>query len=209
MLINFKNISYYIYLQKMVKKINMPSKKNKTIKEKTVDALNDIQNIKYKFSGSLLYFKKNNLPHKIYYWLIDHPFFYKQKSRLKYVAVSLVGVIVNTIMLVVLTSILKINYLFSATLTEVTSIIYTFFLNKKYTFNLHTKNFKQNIGLFVSYFCVCLLALCIILLTMYIFVEKVGIFYLFAWVLAGVINFFTIYPLQTFLFKSKIFPWNK
>jgi putative flippase GtrA len=112
-------------------------------------------------------------------------------------------------MLVVLTSILKINYLFSATLTEVTSIIYTFFLNKKYTFNLHTKNFKQNIGLFVSYFCVCLLALCIILLTMYIFVEKVGIFYLFAWVLAGVINFFTIYPLQTFLFKSKIFPWNK
>ena len=58
MLINFKNISYYNYLQKMVKKINMPSKKNKTIKEKTVDALNDIQNIKYKFSGSLLILKK-------------------------------------------------------------------------------------------------------------------------------------------------------
>jgi len=48
----------------MVKKINMPSKKNKTIKEKTVDALNDIQNIKYKFSGSLLYFEKNKLPSK-------------------------------------------------------------------------------------------------------------------------------------------------
>jgi putative flippase GtrA len=156
-----------------------------------------------KFSKSLISLKRNNFFYKLYYLLLDFNFFYKFKKSLKYSAMTLISNFYDYAILFILTDFLGVFYLLSATISYISSIIISYLLNKKYTFNYIYNNFKENLYSFFKFFSVSLSAMILTLLIMILFVEILGINYIVARLIASFIILFYVYLAHSNVLKPK------
>jgi len=157
-----------------------------------------------RFTNSLLIKKKTTIFHRVYYYLISIPIIYRYKVKLKYVSLGLFGEIVDFTLLFVLTSFLNVFYLLSAIIAYLSGMIANFFLHKNITFKYHTNNFWKSLASFFRYSMISISGLIITLILMSIFVELLGIHYLLAKLIAGIIVFFINYSGHSSVLSPKL-----
>jgi putative flippase GtrA len=146
-----------------------------------------------RFTKSLIVKQRTSFFHKIYYSLISIPIIYKYKTKLKYVSLGLFGEIVDFVLLFILTSFLNVFYILSAVIAYLVGMFANFYLHKNFTFKYHTKNLWGSLSSFFKYAMISITGLIVTIFLMSVFVELVGLYYLLAKLLAGIIVFFLNY----------------
>jgi len=157
-----------------------------------------------KFRNTLLSKKNNSLIYKIYYYIMAIPFFYKNKTKIKYIVVSLLGEVVDFSVLYILTTFVGIFYLLSATISYLSAMFFNFTLNRKYTFKFKPKNFIDFIKAMLQYFGVSFLAMFINLFLLGLLVQLTNINYMFAKLIVTLFLSVFIYLSHHSILKSKI-----
>ena len=156
-----------------------------------------------KFSNTLLSKKNNSLVYRVYYSIMALPFFYKNKTKIKYVVVGLLGEIVDFSLLYILTTFAGIFYLFSATISYLSAIFFNFTLNRKYTFKFKSKNFVDFIKAMLQYFTVSFLAMIVNLFLLGLLVQSTNMNYMLAKLIVTLFLFVFIYLSHHSILKSK------
>ena len=163
-----------------------------------------------KFSNTLLSHKNSSLFHRIYYWLISIPFFYRNKTRIKYASVGLSGEIVDYLILFLLTTIFNVFYLLSAFVSYTFAIFVNFNFQKKQTFKYRTRNLKEYLNSFFGFFTVSITGLVSTIVLMAVLVSLFNIHYIIAKLITGMIVFALNFNGHSIvLSKPKIFIWKK
>ena len=165
--------------------------------------LTDFKEEKPKFSKSLLSIKKNTFLHSVYYKLIENPFIYKYKKRLKYGAVSLVGEIVDILVLFILTNFVGFYYILSAIISYLSAIFINFNLNKKFTFKFKNKCFRDYVVSLVKYLLISLGGMIINISLLAFIVELFNLNYLISKIIVNIVVFIFIYKGHSFILKIK------
>jgi len=164
----------------------------------------------YRFTNSLLIRKRTSIFHKIYYNLISIPLVYKYKTKLKYISLTFFGEIVDFLFLFILTSFLNVYYLLSTIIAYVAGMFVNFNLHKNYTFKYNTPNFWKNLFSFLKYTMISITGLVVTVILMGVFVEFIGMHYLLARLIAGMIAFsINYYGHSNILSPSNIFKLSK
>ncbi len=118
------------------------------------------------------------------------PFFKRIELMFDYATISLFATIVDVLLLYALTEFLNINYLVSATISYCTGLLISFYLQKTYTFKeQHTKRIHLQ---FTKFTIISLIGLLLNLIILKVFVE-IGVWYIFAKIIAIIIVFFWNY----------------
>jgi putative flippase GtrA len=151
--------------------------------------------------NSLLTHKKTSFLHKIYYTLIGFPIIYAHKKMLKYLGLGLVGTVFDFLVLLLLTDVFKLFYLFSVIVSYTIGVSINFFLNKKYTFKQKT-SFKNTIKTYGSFYFVSLSSLLIILVFLSFFVEFLNLHYFASYAIICVLMVFYRYKGHSICFKA-------
>jgi len=146
-----------------------------------------------KFSNTLLSKKNNSLVYSVYYSIMALPFFYKNKTKIKYIIIGLLGEIVDFSVLYILTNFVGIFYLFSATISYLSAVFFDFTLNRKYTFKFKSKNFIKFIKAMFKYFGVSFLAMLVNLFLLGLLVQSTKINYMLAKLIVSLALFIFIY----------------
>lgn len=179
--------------------------KDKTfIKDKRQSSLSEyVKEKKPFFHKSLLTIKKNNIFHKLYYFLINFRVFYSFKKLIKYSFLTLISNIFDFGLLYIFTDLLNVYYLFSAVISYLVAIFINYLLNREYTFKYTPKNFKLALKSFVSYISVSVSGMIFTIGLMGLFVELLGINYLIAKLIASILIFFYVYFGHSFIFANR------
>ena len=165
--------------------------------------LTDFKEDKPKFSKSLLSIKKNTFLHSVYYKLIENPFIYRYKKRLKYGAVSLIGEIADILVLFILTNFLGFYYILSAIISYSCAIFVNFNLNKTFTFKFKHKCVKEYITSLIKYLLVSLGGMIINISLLAFVVELFNLNYLISKIIVNLVVFIFIYKGHSFILKIK------
>ena len=107
---------------------------------------------------------------------------------IRFALVGGVGTLVNLSLLYILTDVYGLLYLISEAFAFTVSIIHNYFWNKSFTFEEDIK--EKVIGKGVKFSIVCIIALSVNLIVLFILVEFFGIFYLLAEIGAICVAFF-------------------
>jgi len=146
-----------------------------------------------KFSDTLLSKKNNSLAYSFYYSIMALPFFYKNKTKIKYIVIGLLGEIVDFSVLYILTNFCGVFYLLSATISYLSAIFFNFTLNRKYTFKFKPKKFINFIKAMFQYFGVSFLAMLVNLFLLGLLVQSTNMNYMLAKLIVSVLLFIFIY----------------
>ena len=171
--------------------------------------LNEYPKKKPKFRETLLIFKKKSFLHRVYYFIIENSFFYRNKKTLKYVFIALSGEIVDFSILFILTHFLGIFYIVSGIISYSLAVFSNYLLNTKFTYKFAPFNFKSRLNSLFSYFFVSLTGLLINILLLAFAVEVIGLNYLLAKIIINLLVFFYVYSGHNFVFKNKIIKMHK
>lgn len=106
---------------------------------------------KHYYHKSLITLKKTSFIYKLYYFLISFKLFYDHKTFIKYMALGIVGTIIDFGLLYVLTEYLGIFYLVSGIVSMGFGLTVNYFLNKKYTFKYSPKSKSKGITIYTVY----------------------------------------------------------
>ncbi|MEI8364249.1 MAG: GtrA family protein [archaeon] len=159
----------------------------------------------YRFTKSLLIKKRTSFLHKIYYSLVSIPLIYKYKTKLKYVSLGFFGEIVDFLLLFILTSFLNVYYLLSTIIAYVAGMFVNFNLHKNYTFKYNTTNLWKNLFSFFKYTMISITGLVVTVILMGVFVEFIGMHYLLAKLVAGMIAFSINYYGHSYILSHQRF----
>lgn len=110
------------------------------------------------------------------------------KQGIRFAIVGGIGTFVNLSILYILTDIYGILYLISEAIAFIVAVIHNYFWNKSFTFEEDIK--EKVIGKAMKFSIICILALIVNLMVLFILVEYFRIFYLYAEVGAIGIAFF-------------------
>ena len=122
---------------------------------------------------------------------------------IRFAIVGGIGTFVNLSLLYILTDIYRILYLISEAIAFTVSVIHNYFWNKSFTFEEDIK--EKVIGKGIKFSIICILALIVNLLVLFILVEYFGIFYLFAEVGAiGVAFFVNFFGNRFWTFRHRV-----
>ncbi|MFX1391930.1 MAG: GtrA family protein [Promethearchaeota archaeon] len=114
-----------------------------------------------------------------------------------------IGTFVNLSILYVLTDIYGILYLISETVAFIVAVIHNYIWNKIYTFDEEIK--EKVVGKGIKFTIICIIALCVNLLVLFILVEYFKIFYLLAEIGAICVAFFVnFFGNRFWTFRHKI-----
>ncbi|MFW5865822.1 MAG: glycosyltransferase [Nanoarchaeota archaeon] len=160
-----------------------------------------IKEVPYVFKPRELGKSKANMKVAVdYFMMLAKQAFHSNKKFLKFAVVGLSGVIVNFGILVSLTELASLFYVYSSAIAVEVSIITNFLFNNFWTWrkNNHKNSF---IGRLLRFNLVSLIALVLNVSVLYLLTEYVGMWYVFAnafGILAGVLVNFTINDRWTF-----------
>ncbi|MDD3178594.1 MAG: GtrA family protein [Candidatus ainarchaeum sp.] len=161
--------------------------------------------IKHIFYKSLLNKKKQSSFHKIYYFIIDKPFFYRYRRFLKYAVLGLCGTFVDIILLYTLSNILGLYYILAAVISDIARGFTNYNVHKKFAFKYKVKPFSiENIISFFKYYFVNITSVVLVLILMIFFVEYVGLGFILSKLISDLfMNFYKYFGHREFVFGSK------
>lgn len=152
---------------------------------------------------TLLTKKKPGFVHAVYYELISNSLLYKKKIFLKYATLGLVGTVVDLGVLILLTEVFKLYFVFSAFIGIISGMFVNYLLNKKYIVKERThKQKKVNFLFTILYFSISVITILINLWLLLLFVEKLNMNYVLANLISGFLMFVTRYFCHKLLFSK-------
>lgn len=160
---------------------------------------------KYVFYKSLLNKKKKSFFHKIYYFIIDRPFFYKYRRFLKYAVLGLCGTSVDIILLYTLSNVIGLYYILAAIISDIARGFTNYNVHKRFAFKYKVKPFSlENILSFGKYYFVNITSVILVLILMMFFVEYVGLGFILSKLISDLLmNFYKYFGHREFVFGSK------
>jgi putative flippase GtrA len=156
-----------------------------------------------KYSNTLLCKKNNSVFYRIYYLIMSKPFFHRHKTKFKYISVSLLGEIIDFTILYVFTSILGIFYLFSATISYISAVLFNFLLNQKYTFKFKPKDNIDFFKAMAKCFTISLSSMIVNLVLLAFTVEFFHLNYMLAKLIVSLVLSVFVYLFYSSILKNK------
>lgn len=127
--------------------------------------------------------------------------FFNKNKIIRFGISGAIGFFTHIIILYFLVELLNVWYLLSTSIAFIMSATVSYFIQKIFTFK---HNSKHSMVQFASYLTLSIFTFSLNLLMMYVFVDILGIMYLFSQVLSSLINAFLSYVvLNKFIFSIK------
>ncbi|MFH0906496.1 MAG: GtrA family protein [archaeon] len=159
---------------------------------------------KYNFHNTLLTKKKNNIFHKVYYYLLQFPLLYKYRDALKYYILGITGTIADFVLLFLGVKILgEAKYWIIAIFSSFAGIIVNYYLNKKFTFKFENRKLKARAISFVKYASVTMFSNIGTYVLMILLCELLNMHYMLSKLIASIVFLFVRFVSHKIFFNKK------
>ncbi len=133
---------------------------------------------KHYFNKSLITLKKESFIYRLYYYLVSFKLFYDHKTFLKYMALGIVGTIIDFALLFALTDILGLFYLISGVISMIFGLSVNYLLNRKYTFKYSPRSRSKGITIYTMYVIIAITSVFFTTVFLFLFVEFLNMNYM-------------------------------